>query len=179
MSNSGRVTPWQDADAVPEELVAAMRARRPRGKLIDFDRVLLKSFPLATGWNELLRQVRADFSLELELRELIMLRVAVLNGADFEWNVHHPAYIEAGGTREKAEAIKREIIDGALFSQHEQTPLRPSDQSTQRVIVDADVIEQLKGFSENREQWKRLQPSPHTTWCRDSSSRSRSETLLA
>ncbi|WP_244139172.1 MULTISPECIES: carboxymuconolactone decarboxylase family protein [Burkholderia] len=97
MSNV-RVVPWQDGEPAPKILLAAMRARRPGGELIGIDRVLLRSAPLATGWNELLRRVRADFSLPLVHRELIMLRVAVLNGADFEWNVHYPAYLAAGGT---------------------------------------------------------------------------------
>ncbi|WP_432130045.1 carboxymuconolactone decarboxylase family protein [Streptomyces tendae] len=98
-----RVTPWQDGSlpAPPPGLLAGMKARRPGGELIGIDRVLLKSFPLATGWNGLLGRVRAEFDLALEYRELIMLRVAVLNRADFEWGVHHPAYLQAGGTEEK------------------------------------------------------------------------------
>ena len=35
-----------------------------------------------------------------------MLRVALLNKAEFEWNVHYPAYLEAGGTPEKANALQ-------------------------------------------------------------------------
>ena len=107
-----RVTPWQDDSfpAPPPELLAGMKGRRPAGELIGIDRVLLRSFPLATGWNELLGRVRAEFDLALEYRELIMLRVAVLNRADFEWGVHHPAYLRAGGTEEKAEALKRQSV---------------------------------------------------------------------
>ena len=146
MNGNVRVTPWKDGEAVPEELLASMKGRRPDGKLIGIDRVLLKSFPLATGWNELLRRVRADFSLELEYRELIMLRVAVLNDAEFEWNVHHPAYLHAGGTQRKADAIKTSEVDGSVFSDEELALLRLADQSTRQVKVDAEVIEELKRF---------------------------------
>ncbi|SAL81016.1 carboxymuconolactone decarboxylase [Caballeronia arvi] len=146
MSNTVRVTPWKDGDAAPEELLAAMKGRRPGGELIGIDRVLLKSFPLATGWNELLRRVRADFSLELEYRELIMLRVAVLNDAEFEWTVHYPAYLAAGGTQSKADAIKTPEVDGAAFSEAERALLRLADQSTRSVKVEAEVLEALKGF---------------------------------
>ncbi|GHH91707.1 hypothetical protein [Streptomyces capillispiralis] len=61
-----RVTPWQDGSfpAPSPELLAGMKARRPGGELIGIDRVLLKSFPLATGWNGLGRG-RADFDLPL------------------------------------------------------------------------------------------------------------------
>jgi 4-carboxymuconolactone decarboxylase len=139
-----RVEPWQNGDDAPEELVAAMRARRPDGELIGIDRVLLKSFPLATGWNELLRRVRAEFSLELEYRELIMLRVAVLNGAEFEWGVHFPAYLEAGGSKDKAAALRHTVIDFAQFNDRENALIRLTDQSTKRVTVDADVVENVK-----------------------------------
>jgi hypothetical protein len=98
-----RVTPWQDKDPVPADLLTAMQARRPNGELIGIDRVLLKSVPLATGWNELLRRVRADFSLELIYLEMIM----VLNSAQFEWGVHYPVYLQAGGYRRKGSSAKK------------------------------------------------------------------------
>ena len=141
-----RVEPWKDGDEAPESLVAAMRARRPNGELIGIDRVLLKSFPLAMGWNELLRRVRTEFSLELEYRELIMLRVAVLNRAEFEWSVHYPAYLESGGTREKAAALRHAVVDTSIFSEQENTLIQLVDQSTEHVNVDAEIIEKTKGL---------------------------------
>lgn len=138
-----RVTPWQDGDPVPSDLLASMKARRPNGELIGIDRVLLRSFPLATGWNGLLGRVRAEFSLDLEYRELIMCRVAVLNRADFEWGVHKPAYLQAGGTEEKCEALQSEGIS-PLFDEKERALLTLTDQSTRNVEVDEEVITTLK-----------------------------------
>jgi alkylhydroperoxidase family enzyme len=141
-----RVTPWQDGEQAPAELLAEMQGRRPNGELIGIDRVLLKSFPLAKGWNELLGRVRANFGLSLEYRELIMLRVAVLNKADFEWNVHYPAYINSGGTDEKATALKSVIVNAELLSEQELALLELTEQSTTKVSVDGDVIERLKAL---------------------------------
>ena len=141
-----RVTPWQDNDPVPADLLAAMQARRPGGDLIGIDRVLLKSFPLATGWNALLGRVRADFSLELIYLELIMLRVAVLNGAEFEWGVHYPVYLQAGGTEEKAQALKETVPERTLFDEREWTLITLTDQSTKKVDVDIQVIDSLKAL---------------------------------
>ncbi|WP_321803455.1 carboxymuconolactone decarboxylase family protein [Burkholderia sp. BCC1988] len=146
-----RVVPWQDGEPAPEILLAAMRARRPGGELIGIDRVLLKSEPLATGWNELLRRVRADFSLPLVHRELIMLRVAALNGADFEWNAHYPAYLAAGGTHAQSEALKGVRVDSTLFGAAECALIRLTDQSTRHVNVDADVIAELKSYFGERQ----------------------------
>jgi len=138
-----RVTPWQDGDPVPPQLLTDMQGRRPNGELIGIDRVLLRSFPLAEGWNGLLGRVRREFSLPLEYRELIMLRVAVLNKADFEWRVHYPAYIAAGGSEEKAESLKHERISD-IFNTDERALLTLTDQSTREVAVAPEVIESLK-----------------------------------
>ncbi|MFD7767152.1 carboxymuconolactone decarboxylase family protein [Streptomyces sp. NPDC059787] len=141
-----RVTPWREDDvpSPPSELLAGMRGRRPGGELIGIDRVLLRSVPLATGWNGLLGRVRAEFDLSLEYRELIMLRVAALNRAEFEWGVHYPAYLEAGGTDEKSKTLREEDADSTLFNEEERALITLTDQSTRRVEVDADVIEHLK-----------------------------------
>ncbi len=120
-----------------------MKARRPGGELIGIDRILLKSFPLATGWNELMVRVRQQFSLSLEYRELIMLRVASLNKAEFEWNVHYPAYLNAGGTAEKAAALEPVSVS-SLFNETETLLIRLTDQSTHGVVVDEDIIDELK-----------------------------------
>lgn len=144
-TNAPRVTPWQDGDPVSSELLGAIKARRPGGQLIGIDRILLKSAPLATGWNELLRRVRSEFSLDLELRELIMLRVAVLNGAGFEWGVHLPAYLAAGGSEDKARALRADVPP-PVFNEVERAVLDLADQSTRDVKVADAVIEKLKSL---------------------------------
>jgi alkylhydroperoxidase family enzyme len=143
MPSDVRVTPWADGDPVSADLLASIRARRPNGELIGIDRVLLRSEPLAVGWNGLLGRVRAEFELSLEYRELIMCRVAVLNRAEFEWGVHKPAYLAAGGTEAKCEALRRDGID-AVFDEEEALLLTLTDQSTRAVEVDGGVIERLK-----------------------------------
>ncbi len=144
--NGVRVIPWQEDSfpAPPPELLAGVRARRPDGELIGIDRVLLRSSLLAAGWNELLGRVRADFSLDLEYRELIMLRVAVLNRADFEWDVHYPAYLQAGGTEEKCLVLREQDAVSDLFGEEERALIRLTDQSTEHVEVDPEVIEEVK-----------------------------------
>ena len=140
---SSRIAPWQDGDPVPPSLLADIQARRPGGELIGIDRLLLRSPPLAEGWNGLMRRVRAEFDLKLELLELIILRVAVLNRASFEWDVHYPVYLQAGGTDVKATALRQPAPEG-VFSNVELLLIRLTDQSTQGVEVDAVVIDALK-----------------------------------
>jgi len=143
MLNEPRVQPWQDGEPVPSDLLAEMKARRPSGELIGIDRLLLKSFPLAKGWNGLLGRVRAEFELPLEHRELIMCRVAVLNRANFEWEVHKPAYLASGGTEAKCEALRATGISD-IFTVPERLLLELADQSTRHVDVESRIIEELK-----------------------------------
>ncbi|HCI6813971.1 TPA: carboxymuconolactone decarboxylase family protein [Klebsiella quasipneumoniae subsp. quasipneumoniae] len=124
-----RVTPWQDEEPVDAALLNAIKARRPGGRLIGIDRVLLKSAPLATGWNELMVRVRQEFSLSLEYRELIMLRVAWLN---------------------KAEALRLSSAPH-VFNSTETLLIHLTDQSTRNVVVEEKVIGALKSLLGEKE----------------------------
>lgn len=113
--------PYVPADLQePRDIVAAMRERRG-GTLLNLDRILLHSPPVAMGWNALLGAVRRDMTLSPKLRELAMCAVAALNGADYEWGHHAPLFLEAGGTEAQLEALRdpqaalREpsVLDGA------------------------------------------------------------------
>jgi alkylhydroperoxidase family enzyme len=136
-----RVKLWAEGDPVDADLLAAVEARRG-GNLLDLDRALIRSTPLAIGWNTLLGQVRSEFSLPHQYRELIMCRVAMLNGADFEWRAHQPIYLAAGGTEAKSDAL---LLPGiaALFDEKEAALIALTDQSTRAIKVDATVIDRL------------------------------------
>jgi alkylhydroperoxidase family enzyme len=74
-----------------------LRARRG-GALSTLDRLLLHSPPVAEGWNALLGALRGATTLPDDLRELVVLRIAVLAGAEFEWAAHEPIARRAGLT---------------------------------------------------------------------------------
>jgi alkylhydroperoxidase family enzyme len=90
----------------PRELVAAIRARRG-GTLLNLDRMLLHSPPLAAGWNGFLRAVRTELEVSPRLRELAICVVAILNGAEYEFLQHAPEFRKAGGTDAQLEALHR------------------------------------------------------------------------
>jgi alkylhydroperoxidase family enzyme len=89
----------------PADVVNAIRLRRG-GELLELDRLLLYSTPLATGWNHLLGNVRTEFSVSHKLRELSMCTVAVVNRAEYEFSQHAPIFIKAGGSVEKTELLR-------------------------------------------------------------------------
>jgi AhpD family alkylhydroperoxidase len=99
--------PYLPADvADPADLVAAIRARRG-GKLLELDRVLLHSPPLARGWNAFFGAVRGELSLDAKLRELAIVAVGLLNGAEYEVEQHAPELLRAGGTEAQLAALRR------------------------------------------------------------------------
>jgi alkylhydroperoxidase/carboxymuconolactone decarboxylase family protein YurZ len=101
-----RLIPYQPLDlAEPADLVAEIRKRRG-GQLINLDRMLLHSEPVARGWNHFIGNVRQHLSLDPKLRELGMCGVAVLNGAEYEFFHHVPPFLKAGGTQIQVDAMR-------------------------------------------------------------------------
>ena len=85
-----------EREAVPVDLVAAIRARRANGKLLNLDRMLLHSPPIARGWNTYMGAIRRELNVSPLLRELAICAVAKLNRADYEWIQHAPEFLAAG-----------------------------------------------------------------------------------
>lgn len=88
------------------ELVAAIRARRG-GELLNLDRMLLHSPPLARGWNAMFGVIRGEFELDPAARELAMCFVAVLNEAPYEFAQHAPLFLAAGGRQATLDAMRQ------------------------------------------------------------------------
>ncbi len=100
-----RIPPWtSEAHPQPPELVAAIRARRG-GELLNLDRALLWSEPLARGWNVYLKAVRTELGASRKLRELGICTVALLTGAHYEYHHHAPDFLAAGGTQAELDAL--------------------------------------------------------------------------
>jgi len=85
-------------------LVAAIEQRRG-GRLINLDRMLLWSEPLARSWNIFLRTLRQELSLSPKLRELAICIVARATGADYEFHHHVPEFEKAGGSAAQVAAL--------------------------------------------------------------------------
>lgn len=121
----------------PADLVAAIRARRG-GRLLNLDRMLLYSPPLAAGWNAHLRAVRTQLELDPKLRELAICAVAALNGADYEFVHHAPEFLAAGGSERQLQALRapdRALADAELFDAAQRAALALTVEMTRDVAV--------------------------------------------
>jgi alkylhydroperoxidase family enzyme len=89
----------------PQDLVDAILARRG-GNLLNLDKALLWSEPLARGWNVYLKAVRTELPTSRRLRELGICTVALLTGAHYEFHHHAPDFLAAGGTQAQIDALQ-------------------------------------------------------------------------
>ena len=104
-----RIPDWTpERKPQPADLVDAIRARRG-GALINLDRALLWSEPLARGWNVYLKAVRSELPTSWKLRELGICTVAMLTGAEYEYHHHAPDFLKAGGTQDELDALNRHV----------------------------------------------------------------------
>jgi 4-carboxymuconolactone decarboxylase len=109
-----------------------------RGRISPLYRVLLNSGPIASGWERLLSAVRNHSSVPARLRELVILRVAVLNRAAFEFDAHVPHAERAGLTAAQIEALRHTPVPGEL------APIeRRVLDLTDRMTLDVDVPDAL------------------------------------
>jgi alkylhydroperoxidase family enzyme len=100
-----RIPDWTPAlKPQPQDLVDAILTRRG-GSLINLDRALLWSEPLARGWNVYLKAVRSELPTSRKLRELGICTVALLTGAAYEYHHHAPDFLAAGGTQAELDAL--------------------------------------------------------------------------
>ena len=146
-----RIPDWTpELKAQPPELVNAILARRG-GQLINLDKALLWSEPLARGWNTYLKDVRSELPTSPRLRELAICTVALLTGALYEYHHHAPDFLAAGGTQAELDALDRVVAGDARQSaadaalgEIEQLVIRYAAQMTRDVQVEDALFDALK-----------------------------------
>lgn len=133
-------------DDVPSELaplVDRIRAGR-RGELLKLYKVLLHSPPLAETWFDHMGAVRWRTQLEGRLRELAIIRVAYLCGADYALRQHIPKLAEADGvTTAECKALAA-WQDAPLFDARERAVLAYVDAMTRDIEVADEIIAALR-----------------------------------
>jgi 4-carboxymuconolactone decarboxylase len=137
-----RATPVQPGT---QPALAEVEARilAERGRISPLYQVLLNSLPIASGWEAMLTAVRNRTSIPPDLRELVILRVAVLNRAGYEFDAHVPHAERAGVPAPKIEALRESVLPD-LFSPVECDVLSLTDEMTRDVRVVDATFERLR-----------------------------------
>lgn len=133
----------------PELAETEARILAERGRVSLLYQVLLNSGPIASGWERLLTAVRNQTAVPAELRELMILRVAVLNRAAFEFDAHVPHAERAGVEAAKIAAV-REAGIADVFSPLERLVLELTDTMTRDIEVPEPLMVRLKAHFDDR-----------------------------
>jgi AhpD family alkylhydroperoxidase len=135
------VAPGSDPELAALE--ATIRAERG-GEIVVLYQALLNSPPIAAGWEKMLTAVRNRTEVPADLRELVILRVAVLNRAAFEFDAHAPHARKAGTSDEKIEGVRRWPDTQALYNDDERVVLELADRMTRDIEVPDALITRLQ-----------------------------------
>ena len=126
------------------EQIARIKAAR-RGKLIPVYGLLLHSPEVADAWMSLVNAARWKTQLDSRMRELVILRVAFLNRAQYVIDVHRSHFTEADGlsTRE-CDALLQQALEPDVFSAADMDLLRYVDAMTLQVQVPAPIFKAIR-----------------------------------
>lgn len=130
------------------EIEAKIQAERGRVSLLY--QVLLNSPAIAQGWEQLLTAVRNRSSLPADLREMVILRIAVLNRAPYEFDAHVPHAQKAGVPDEKIAAI-RDATLASMFSAQEKCVLQLTDTMTRDIEVSDGLYALVKRYFDEQQ----------------------------
>ncbi len=132
-----------------------------RGRISPLYQALLNSPPIAQGWEQMLSAVRNRSSLPDALKELVILRVAVLNNAPFEFEAHAPIALKAGVTQNAIDQLKAAPYDlnhqglqaqAHCFSAEQLVALKLTDTMTKEITVPDALYAQVKQHFGDQQQ---------------------------
>ena len=96
--------PYASPDAVKNEALIE-RIKAERGEVLHLYAMLLHSEPMTEGWLNLFTGVRQKGKLPGDLRELVIMQVALINGAPYEAQQHRPIALKEGLTEAQVDDL--------------------------------------------------------------------------
>lgn len=131
-------------------LIGKIRGARG-GRLINIYRLMLHSPALAAAWFELNQAVRYATEIDGRSRELVVMRVALLNGCDYVLRTHASSYALKEGLTQAQIVGLADWRAAPLFSPEERSLLAYVDAMTRDIEVpDAVFAELRKHYSERQ-----------------------------
>lgn len=129
----------------PELAEQEARIVAERGRVSPLYQVLLNSPPLAHGWEQMLSAVRNRNSVPADVRELVILRVAVLNRASYEFDAHAPIALASGASRQAVDAMRTvPLAPDAPLTREQHVAVRLADAMTRDLEVSDALYEEVR-----------------------------------
>jgi AhpD family alkylhydroperoxidase len=111
--------------------------------------MLLHSPPVAAGWLRYLTAIRQECALPGALRELVIMRIAILNGAPYEADQHRPIALKEGVTQAQLDALAA-WRESDAFDARQRAVLALADAMTRDVHVPDEVFAAVRAAFDNR-----------------------------
>jgi len=132
------------------DLIAAIRSGR-RGDLLNIYKLLLHAPRLAATWFEHFNAVRWQTQIEARLRELLIIRVALLNRSDYVIRQHVPALARAEGLSAPECDALADWKPSGFFDARERAALAFADEMTRGgEVSDAAFADVRRHLSERQ-----------------------------
>ncbi len=142
--------PYIEEQDHPELAPLIARIKAERGKLLDLYKVLLHSPAVMEGWLAFFTAIRQKTKLGGRYRELAILRVAVLNGADYEYQAHLPFALKESSSSEQIAALKA-WQRSPLFDAAERAVLAYTDAMTKDIQVPDGLFAEVQKHFDTQE----------------------------
>ena len=143
-SSDGPRVPAVVPGSRPELAAVEQRILAERGRISPLYQVLLNSAAIAEGWEQMLTAVRNRSSIPADLRELMILRVAVLNRADFEFDAHVPHAQLAGLDAPRIQGCRAQPLPAGLYAPLQGLALALADAMTRDIEVPDALMARLQ-----------------------------------
>ena len=141
--------PYADLNA-PEARPLVDRIVAERGSVLHLYQMLLHSPPVAQGWLGYLTAIRQQCKLSGALRELVIMRVAGLNGAPYEAGQHAPIALREGITQTQLDELDQ-WPTSSQFTDAQRAVLALTDGMTRQVQVPPEAVAAVRTFLDDRE----------------------------
>ncbi|MFM7532871.1 MAG: carboxymuconolactone decarboxylase family protein [Rubrivivax sp.] len=119
------------------------RITAERGSVLHLYQMLLHSPPLAQGWLAFFTALRQRLDLPGDLRELVIMRIAHLNGAPYEAEQHRPIALREGLAPEQLDALP-DWEASTTFTPAQQRVLRLTDAITREIHFDEALLQAVR-----------------------------------
>jgi AhpD family alkylhydroperoxidase len=133
----------------PEAKPLVERIVAERGGVLHLYQMLLHSPPVASGWLNYLTAVRQQSTLSGALRELVIMRIAILNGAPYEAEQHAPIALKEGVTQAQLDELAT-WQDSTLFDAIQRAVLGYTDAMTRDIHVSPEIFAAVKAVMTDR-----------------------------
>lgn len=134
--------PYFDPNTAPERVTSALAGKRR----INVFRMIANAENAAPEVFALGHRLSRGSSLDPVHREVVILRTAAVNGADYQWNEHMAVARRVGFTDQRIDAVRQypEPAAAALLEPFERTLIEFTDAVISTTTAPADLFETVR-----------------------------------